>query len=97
MLHVSLLLRLLTRQAEEEVVEQGGELVADQDPVLVNQVVGGDVGVGPSKGLLQGVPLEGGHHVVLCVWYQRNRNMALVKSQNGICREDILTILVPSV
>lgn len=62
-----LLLGLLSRQAEEEVVEQGGELVADQDPVLVDQVVGGDVGVGPPEGLFQGVPLEGGHHVVLCM------------------------------
>lgn len=40
--------------------------MADQDPVLVDQVVGGDVGVGPAEGLLQWVPLEGRHHVVLC-------------------------------
>lgn len=39
--------------------------MADQDPVLVDQVVGGDVGVGPAEGLLQWVPLEGRHHVVL--------------------------------
>lgn len=48
----------MPRQSQEEVVDEGGELVADQDPVLVDQVVGGDVGVGPSEGLLQGVPLE---------------------------------------
>lgn len=60
------LLRLLTGQTQEEVVEEGGELVADQDPVLVDQIVGGDVGVGPTESLLQRVPLEGGHHVVLC-------------------------------
>lgn len=40
--------------------------MADQDPVLVDQVVGGDVGVGSAESLLQGVPLEGRHHVVLC-------------------------------
>lgn len=39
--------------------------MADQDPVLVDQVVGGDVGVGPAEGLFQWVPLEGRHHVVL--------------------------------
>lgn len=53
------LLRLLTGQSQEEVVEEGGELVADQDPVLVDQIVGGDVGVGPTESLLQRVPLEG--------------------------------------
>lgn len=52
------LLRLLPRQPQEEVVDEGGELVADQDPVLVDQIVGGDVGVGPAEGLLQRVPLE---------------------------------------
>lgn len=60
------LLRLLSRETQEEVVDEGGELVADQDPVLVDQVVGGDVGVGPAESLLQRVPLEGRHHVVLC-------------------------------
>ena len=39
--------------------------MAHQHPVLVDQVVGGDVGVGPAEGLLQGVGLEGVHHVVL--------------------------------
>lgn len=58
-------LRLLPRQPQEEVVDEGGELVADQDPVLVDQVVGGDVGVGPAEGLLQRVPLEGRDHVML--------------------------------
>lgn len=67
MVHAVLpLLRLLPRQSQEEVIDEGGELVADQDPVLVDQVVGGDVGVGPSEGLLQGVPLEGGDHMMLC-------------------------------
>lgn len=33
--------------------------MADQDPVLVDQVIGGYVGVGPAEGLLQRVPLEG--------------------------------------
>lgn len=56
----------MPRQSQEEVVDEGGELVADQDPVLVDQVVGGDVGVGPTEGLLQGVPLEGGDHMMLC-------------------------------
>lgn len=60
------LLRLLPGEAQEEVVDESGELVADQDPVLVYQVVGGDVGVGSSESLLQGVSLKGGHHVVLC-------------------------------
>lgn len=40
--------------------------MADQDPVLVYQVVGGDVGVGSSESLLQGVSLKGGHHMMLC-------------------------------
>lgn len=60
------LLWLLPGESEEEVVDEGGELVADQDPVLVDQVVGGDVGVGPAESLLQRVPLEGGNHVMLC-------------------------------
>lgn len=60
------LLWLLAAQTQEEVVDEGRELVADQDPVLVDQVVGGDVGVGPAERLLQRVPLEGGNHVVLC-------------------------------
>lgn len=60
------LLWLLSRQAEDEVVDEGWELVADQDPVLVDQVVGGDVGVGSAEGLLQGVSLEGRDHMVLC-------------------------------
>lgn len=60
------LLRLLPGESEEEVVDEGGELVADQDPVLVDQVVGGDVGVGPAESLLQRVPLEGRNHVMLC-------------------------------
>lgn len=59
-------LRFLSGETQEEVVEEGGELVADQHPVLVDQVVGCDVGVGPAEGLIQGVPLEGRHHVVLC-------------------------------
>lgn len=60
------LLWLLPGESEEEVVDEGGELVADQDPVLVDQVVGGDVGVGPAESLLQRVPLEGRNHVMLC-------------------------------
>lgn len=68
------LLRLLPGQPEEEVVDEGGELVADQDPVLVDQVVGGDVGVGPAEGLLQGVPLEGRDHVVLWKRAQGSRS-----------------------
>lgn len=52
-------LRLLSGESQEEVVDERGELVADQDPVLVDQVVGGDVGVGPAESLLQRVPLEG--------------------------------------
>lgn len=40
--------------------------MADQDPVLVDQVVGGDVGVGPAESLIQRVPLEGRDHVGLC-------------------------------
>lgn len=60
------LLGLLSRQTQEEVVEEGRELVADQDPVLVDQVVGGDVGVGPAESLLQRVPLKGRHDVMLC-------------------------------
>lgn len=63
---VGALLWLLPAQAQEEVVDEGRELVADQDPVLVDQVVGGDVGVGPAESLLQRVPLEGGDHMVLC-------------------------------
>lgn len=70
------LLRLLAGQPQEEVVDEGGELVADQDPVLVDQVVGGDVGVGPAEGLVQGVPLKGRHHVVLC---QKTSTLALHK------------------
>lgn len=41
----------LSGQSEEEVVEERRELVADEDPVLVDQVVGGDVGVGPAESL----------------------------------------------
>lgn len=60
-----ILLGFLSRQSQVEVVDEGRELVADQDPILVHQVVGGDVGVGPSESLLQRVPLEAGHHMVL--------------------------------
>lgn len=49
----------MTGESQEEVVDEGRELVADQDPVLVDQVVGGDVGVGPAESLVQRVPLEG--------------------------------------
>lgn len=59
----------MSRESQEEVVDEGRELVADQDPVLVDQVVGGDVGVGPAESLLQRVPLEGRHHMVL--WGKR--------------------------
>lgn len=45
--------------------------MADQYPVLVDQVIGGDVGVGPAEGLLQGVSLEGRYHMVLCSATQR--------------------------
>lgn len=40
--------------------------MADQDPVLVYQIVGGYVGIGPAESLLQRVPLEGQHHMMLC-------------------------------
>lgn len=56
----------MTRESQEEVIDEGGELVADQDPVLVDQVVGRDVGVGPAERLLQRVPLERRHHMMLC-------------------------------
>lgn len=56
----------MSRESQDEVVDQGRKLVADQDPVLVDQVVGGDVGVGPAESLLQRVPFEGRHHMVLC-------------------------------
>lgn len=39
--------------------------MADQDPVLVYQIVGGYVGIGPAESLLQRVPLEGQHHMML--------------------------------
>ena len=39
--------------------------MADQDPVLVDQVVGGDVSIRPTERLLQRVPLKRRHHVVL--------------------------------
>lgn len=54
-----ILLRLLSRETQEQVVDEGRELVADPDPVLVDQIVGGDVGVGPAEGLIQRIPLEG--------------------------------------
>ena len=66
---------LLSRQPQVEVVDEGRELVANQDPVLVDQVVGGDVGVGPPESLLQRVPLEGGHHMVLLGGAQNNIRM----------------------
>ena len=69
------LLRLLSRESKEEVVDEGGELVADQDPVLVDQVVGGDVGVWPAERLLQRVPLEGRHHMVLWKRCRRKKNI----------------------
>lgn len=56
----------MTRDSQEQIIDEGRELVADQDPVLVDQVVGGNVGIGPAKRLLQWVPLEGRHHMVLC-------------------------------
>lgn len=71
------LLRLLSRESKEEVVDEGGELVADQDPVLVDQVVGGDVGVWPAERLLQRVPLEGRHHMVL--WKGCRRKLIDIK------------------
>lgn len=60
------LLWLLSTETEEEIVDEGGELVADQNPVLIDQVVGSDVGVGPSESLVQRVPLKGRYHMVLC-------------------------------
>lgn len=60
------LLRLLTGESQEEVINEGWELVADQDPVLVDQVVGRDVGIRPAERLLQRVPLERRHHMMLC-------------------------------
>lgn len=57
---------LSPREPHVEVVEDGGCLVADSDPVLVYQVAGGHVSVGCSEGLLQGVPFERGHHVLPC-------------------------------
>ena len=62
---MQVLLRLPAGQAQHEVVDERRELVADQDPVLVDQVVGGDVGVGPAERLIQRVPLEGRDHVGL--------------------------------
>ena len=64
-LGVNVSLWLLSRHAQVEVVDEGRELVANQHPVLVDQVVGGDVGIGPPEGLLQRVPLEAGHHMGL--------------------------------
>lgn len=80
---------LLSTQTQEEIVDEGGELVADQDPVLVDQVVGGDVGVGSAEGLLQRVSLEGWHHVMLCKTKtnkkkQFRRKSVVTKIQNNV-------------
>lgn len=56
---------MLSGQSEEQVVDERGELVTDEDPVLVEQVIGGDVGVWPTESLFQRIPLECGHHVML--------------------------------
>lgn len=81
--YLLLSLRLLSTQPEEEVVDEGRDLVADQDPVLVDQVVGGDVGVGSAERLLQRVPLKGRHYMVLCQETKTHKTInQLLKSTN---------------
>lgn len=57
---------LSPREPHVQVVENGRCLVTDSYPVLVYQVVGCQVRIGCSEGLLQRVPLERGHDVPLC-------------------------------
>lgn len=54
------------REPHVQVIEYGRRLVTDSYPVLVYQVVGRQVSVGCSEGLLQRVPFECGHDVLLC-------------------------------
>lgn len=39
--------------------------MAHSDPVLIDQVIGSEINIGPSKGLLERVPLESGYYMVL--------------------------------
>lgn len=57
---------LSPRESHVQVVEYGRCLVTDSYPVLVYQVVGRQVSVGCSEGLLQGVPFERGYNILLC-------------------------------
>lgn len=49
-----------------QVIEYGWSLVTDSYPVLVYQVAGRQVSIGCSEGLLQWVPFECGHNILLC-------------------------------
>lgn len=57
---------LSPREPHVQVIEYGWCLVTDSYPVLVYQVVGRQVSIGCSEGLLQRVPFERGHDILLC-------------------------------
>lgn len=50
---------------EAEIIKEGWCLVAYSDPVLIDKVIGCEIYIGPSEGLLEGVPLESGYNMVL--------------------------------
>lgn len=56
---------LLSNQPEVQIIEEGRSLMAHGDPVLIDQMIGCEINIGPTKGLLKGVPLECGYYMVL--------------------------------
>lgn len=56
---------LSSRHPEAEIIKEGWCLVAYSDPVLIDKVIGCEIYIGPSEGLLEGVPLESGYYMVL--------------------------------
>lgn len=56
---------LSSNQPEVQIIEDGRSLVAHGDPILIYEVIGCEINIGPSEGLLEGVPLECGYYMVL--------------------------------
>lgn len=56
---------LSSNQPEVQIIEEGRSLVAHGDPVLIDKMICGEINIGPSEGLLKGVPLERGYYMVL--------------------------------
>lgn len=56
---------LLSNQPEVQIIKDRWSLVAHSDPVLIDKVIGCEIYIGPTKGMLKGVPLECGYNMVL--------------------------------